>query len=303
MAWMSPNVVPYQQYIRSSTYSMVSYLKSSYNYECIAMHPFKSSGWNRPVAYEHLGFDDSYFVEDFPQKNYVREYVSDQEMFEFLIDTYEAQKDNPLFIYGVTVQNHGGYRYTGENYTQSISLNERGSEFPDVEQYLSLIHESDKAVEHLITYFQNVEEDVVVVFYGDHHPKVSEAFYEMISGTTANTLDEQQKRYTVPFFIWANYDIEEESMEYISLNYLSSYVYDVAGINLPPYNRFLREMENTIPAINANGFYSLNRGCYLPFDQANEEEREWLELYQVLQYNNISDKKNQNTTLFPVLGS
>ena len=300
LAWLSPNTVPYQQYIRSSTYSMVSHLKSSYNYKCIAMHPFYSSGWNRPVAYEHLGFDACYFIEDFPQMNYVRSYISDQEMFEFLIKTYEESKSDPLFLFGVTMQNHGDYAYIGENYTKTISLTDHGGEFPEVEQYLSLIHETDKAVEQLITYFSGVDEDVIVVFFGDHQPKINESFYETIGGTT-DTLDERQKRYAVPFFIWTNYDIEEEHIECTSLNYLSSYVYDVAGISLPPYNQFLREMEATIPAINANGFYSLNNGGYLPFDKANEEEQQWLGWYEALQYNSIFDKKNKNETLFPAL--
>ncbi|MBR4880748.1 MAG: sulfatase-like hydrolase/transferase, partial [Clostridia bacterium] len=256
MAWLSPNAVPYQQHIRSSTYSMVSYLKSSYNYKCVAMHPFESSGWNRPSAYGYLGFDECYFIESFPQDNLVRKYISDQEMFEYLIETYEAQKEDQLFIFGVTMQNHGGYTYTGENYTRHISINDPAYADPEVEQYLSLIHETDKAVEYLISYFQNADDNVVIVFFGDHQPKINESFYEAVSGTAANTLDEQQKRYEVPFFIWANYDIEEKHIDNTSLNYLSSYVYDVAGLTLPAYNNFLGEMEKVIPSINANGFYS-----------------------------------------------
>lgn len=300
MAWLSPNSVPYQQYIRDSTYSMVSYLKSSCNYRCVAMHPFQASGWNRPAAYEYLGFDECYFVEDFPQEDYIRQFVSDREMFEFLIETYEAQKEEPLFIFGVTMQNHSKYTYTGENYSQSISLQNRENEYPDVEQYLSLIHETDSAVEYLISYFQNVDEDVVIVFFGDHQPGIDESFYEDIGGT-ADTLDKKQKRYQVPFFIWANYEIEEEYVARISLNYLSSYVYDVAGIELSPYNRFLREMEETIPSINANGFYSISAGCYLPFDEATGDEQKWLELYEVLQYNSIFDIAHRNKDFFPVL--
>ena len=142
----------------------------------------------------------------------------------------------------------------------------------------------------------------MIVFFGDHQPKMNESFYETISGITADTLDEQQKRYAVPFFIWANYDIEEEYIDCTSLNYLSSYIYNASGIVLPPYNQFLQEMEDAIPAINANGFYSLNDGCFLPFDEASEKERLWLELYKALQYNNIFDKTNQNKTIFPVLG-
>lgn len=301
LAWLSPNVVPYQQYIRSSTYSMVSHLKLFYDYKCMAMHPFKSSGWNRPIAYEYLGFDECFFVENFPQKNYIRNYISDQEMFEFMIETYEKGKENPLFLFGVTMQNHGGYTYSGENYSTTISLNNYGGEFPEVEQYLSLIHETDKAVEYLIKYFQNVNEDVIVVFFGDHQPKISDAFYEKINRNMNSTLDEEQNRYKVPFFIWANYDIEEKYIDCISLNYLSSYVYNVAGIALPPYNQFLHTMEKNIPAINANGFYSLSNGCYLPLTAAKDEELMWLESYEALQYNNIFDKKNRNEALFPVI--
>ena len=147
-----------------------------------------------------------------------------------------------------------------------------------------------------------MDDDVIIVFFGDHQPKINEAFYETVSGTTADTLDEKQKRYEVPFFIWANYDIEEKYVHRTSLNYLSSYVYDAAGITLPPYNQFLREMEETIPAINANGFYSISDGCYLPFDKANEDELLWLNLYEVLEYNNIFDDTHRNEILFPVLG-
>ncbi len=301
MAWLSPSSVPYQQYVRSSTYSMVSYLKSSYGYRCLAMHPYDSDGWNRPVAYEHLGFDECYFIEDFPQKNFIREYVSDQEMFDFLIDTYEDQKADPLFIFGVTMQNHGDYAYNGKNFTKHISLNEYENKFPAVEQYLSLIHETDKAVERLITYFQNVDEDVIIVFFGDHQPSINASFYSAINSKSTDILDERQKRYQVPFFIWSNYDIEEKYIDSTSLNYLSSYVYDAAGIALPPYNQFLQKMEDKIPSINANGFYSLEDKCYLPFDEANEEELSWLELYEALQYNNVFDKSHRNKALFPTL--
>lgn len=301
MAWLSPNVVPFQQYIRSSTYSMVSHLKSLYNYKCIAMHPYHASSWNRPAAYKHLGFDECYFSPSFPQEDLIRSYISDRGMFDFLIETYESQKDQPLFIFGVTMQNHGGYYYVGDNYTHHISLNDYTGKYPDVEQYLSLLHETDKAVERLITYFQSVNEDVVILFFGDHQPKINESFYQVIGQTSATTLDQQQKRYMIPFFIWTNYDIEEKCIDCTSLNYLSSYLYDAAGIALPPYNRFLQEMESNIPAINANSFYSSSHECYLPFDQADGEELKWLNLYKSLQYNNIFDKSHRSEILFPVL--
>jgi len=301
MAWLSPNSVPYQQYLKEPSYSMVSHLKTYYDYHCIAMHPYLSSGWNRPNVYTDLGFDEIYFQESFPQENYVRRYISDQEMFETIVDMYENNSQDPLFFFGVSMQNHGNYYYTGDDFNPSISLVGYDNDYPDVEQYLSLLNETDKAVEYLISYFQAADEDVVIVFFGDHQPRIDENFYNEISSSGFDSLNDQQKKYLVPFFIWSNYDMDAKHIECTSLNYLSSYVYEAAGISLPPYNQFLSEIEETIPSINANGFYSSSTQGYLPFDMANEEEQELLQLYEQLQYNNLFDSKNRNENLFPVL--
>ena len=297
MAWLPQNTIPYQQYISLTTYSMVSYLEKNYNYNTVAMHPFYASGWNRSEAYEYFGFDKTYFLEDFPQKQYVRDYISDQEMFEKIVDIYEQQKDEKLFLFAVSMQNHGGYTYIGENYNKSISLLNKDG-YPEVEQYLSLIHETDKAVKYLISYFQSLDEKVVIVFYGDHQPNIEQSFYDNLDNQTILKLENQQNKYKVPFFIWTNYDIDEKYVECTSLNYLSSYVYDVADIKKPLYNQFLSEMENTIPAINANGFYSSERKQFVSFEEATNQEKEWLLKYEQLQYNSIFDTKNRNNDFF-----
>lgn len=301
MAWFSPNVVPYQQYIHSSAYSMVSYLKTYYDYICIAMHPYWSDGWNRPNTYKNFGFDESLFIESFPQKKFVRSYISDQEMFEEMIRIYENRNDEPLFLFGVSMQNHGDYNYIGDDFKQTISLGRYESEYPTVEQYLSLISETDKAVEYLISYFSKVNDDVVVVFFGDHQPRLEDAFYHEIEEGNVESLDIQQNRYKIPFFVWTNYDSEEKYIECTSLNYLTSYVYESAGIELPPYNRFLSDMEDYIPAINANGFYSSKSGGFLSFDEAFGEESLMLEQYKMLQYNNVFGGEKRNKKLFGVL--
>lgn len=299
MAWLSPNAVPYQQYLNTKTPSMVTYLESEYGYRSLAMHPYLSDGWNRPQAYENLGFDEARFLEDFPCKDLERKLVSDREMYDEVIRIYEDQHEDPLFIFGVTIQNHGNYLYEGSNYTQSIYLQGYDNPYPDVEQYLSLIHESDRAVGRLISYFSEAEDDVVIVFFGDHQPSLDENFYSECSDSSYETLDEQQRKYEVPFFIWANYDIDEQSFDCLSLNYLSSHVYEAAGLRLPLYNRFLSDMEKKIPSINANGFYSEETQSFLPFDEASDEEKQWLNDYENLQYNYLFDPDQRNESLFP----
>lgn len=300
MAWLSPNAVPYQQYLRSSAYSVVSELTGKYGYRAIAMHPFMADGWNRPTVYANMGFEACFFQEDFPQQHLLRNYISDQEMFEMVVEQFEEHRSEPLFLFGVSMQNHGGYDYRGDRFEQSVELVGMEQEHPDAEQYLSLIYETDKAVEYLISYFERVEEDVVIVFFGDHQPKLEESFYTQIGEPNKDALDERQKRYMVPFFVWANYDIDERYVECASLNYLSTYMYEAAGLPLPPYNQFLSDLEEKIPAINAYGFYSMESKCYLPFEQASGEEEAWLLLYEQLQYNNLFDKKDRSGVFFPV---
>ena len=79
----------------------------------------------------------------------LREYITDEEMFEKLIDKYEENMENdpdtPLFIMGITMQNHGGYKDTYDNFTNTVHY--QGGYYPDADQYLSCIHATDSAVE------------------------------------------------------------------------------------------------------------------------------------------------------------
>ena len=297
---LAPGSIIYQQYLHGTTYSMVEELKEN-DYNCIAMHPFNASGWRRPYAYSCLGFDETYFLDDFPQQDLVRSFVSDQEMFEKVTALYEENKasNQNVFLFGVTMQNHGGYTYEGDNYEQTISLNGYSQEYHQAEQYLSLIHETDSAVEYLIDYFRNVNHKVLVLFYGDHLPGLSSDFMTEVHGGEFSTLDEQEKKYAVPFFLWANYDIPEENVGLTSLNYLSNYVYQAAGFALPEYNQYLTQLQEAVPAMNSIGYYSKTAGAFLPYSEAKGEEKHILNQYLQLEYNALMDTRHRNPRFFP----
>ena len=171
-------------------------------------------------------------------------------------------------------------------------------EFPQAEQYLSLIHESDKAVEYLLTALEDHPEDTIVLFFGDHLPGVEDELYTQIYGKELQTLDEQMLRYKVPFFIWSNFEMEEKTVELTSINYLSRYLLECAGFRLPAYYRLLAETEKTIPALNAYGYYSREAGCFLPLSGASAAEQQLLQSYQLLQYNNLFDAGHRDRDFF-----
>ena len=297
---LAPGSIIYQQYLRSPAYSMVEELKEN-DYKAIAMHPYFSNGYVRPRAYSCLGFDETYFLDDFPQQDLVRSFVSDQEMFEKVTALYEENKanDQNVFLFGVNMQNHGGYTYEGDNYTKTISLNGYSQAYPLAEQYLSLLHETDSAVEYLVNYFRNADYKVILVFYGDHLPNLDTGFLEELHGGEFSTLDEQEEKYSVPFFLWANYDIPEENVGLTSLNYLSNYVYQAAGFALPEYNQYLTQLQEAVPAMNSIGYYSKTAMAFLPYSEAKDEEKHILNQYLQLEYNALVDTHHRNSRFFP----
>lgn len=298
MAFLPTGTVPYQQYIKSPTYSLTSYL-SSLGYTSYATHPCNGVNWNRNNAYRYLEFDKIEFCEAYPEEYLIRDNVSDQEMYELMLDRYDRQpKDEPLFMFGVTMQNHGGYDF-GDIGLEKITL--AGDQHNEsAENYLTLIHESDKAFEMLIHELEKSDRPTVLLMFGDHQPSLSMDFLEQLHGGALETLDEQMLRYKVPFVIWANYDIEEKTVDCTSLNYLSVYLMEAAGLPLSPYQEFLRDTEKLIPAINSNGYYSLTDGCFLPISDAQGEEKTALNLYAQLQYNCMFDTKHRSEVFFPV---
>lgn len=302
MFFLPKGSIVYQQYIKNASYTMLNDFREK-DYYCVAMHPCLSNGWERQRVYPLLGYDESCFLEDYPQENMLRGFVSDQEAFEELAKKYENLKevsDKNTFIFLVTMQNHGAYTYEGDNYEKTIDLEGYIHDYSDAEQYLSIIHETDNAVRWLVNYLQTVDHEVVLVFYGDHLPKLDDRFYQEIHGGGFDTLDEQNLEQTVPFFIWTNYDIEEETIDLTSFNYLSNYMYKAAGMELPAYNQFLTDVEEEIPAINALGYYSKADRCFKTYQEAEGEEAAVLNEYHQFLYNCMFDKKERNDYFFPI---
>ena len=299
MAFLPAGSVVYQQYISDTPTSIVSNLKDD-GYTCVAMHPYYATGLSRNQVYPKIGYDEMHFIDDFDQTKILREYITDQELYDKIIERYESRGANEkLYLMGITMQNHGGYGEPYDNFYEGCY--KIGRSYTDANQYLSLVHESDKAVKNLIEYFSKVDDPVEIVFFGDHQPSLNSNFYPLLNGKGMSGLteDELEALYTVPFFIWTNYDTPEETVDITSLNFLSTMTLERAGIELPAYNKFLADMMETVPAVNSRGYYSKEKQCYQHIDDATGEEAEWIKNYHMLQYNSMFDKKGRSNLFFP----
>ena len=294
--------IAYQHFVNTPCYSIVWDLRSR-GYSTFALHQYLPSSWMRERIWPLLGFENCLFLDDFPQKETLRNWGTDQEMFEKLTSVYEEQKassDSPVFMFAVTIQNHGGYDYAEDDFSSTVHLQGYSQSYPEAEQYLTCIQETDKAVEWLIRYFENVERKVVILFYGDHFPRLSDAFFEELHGGPIETLEDRMLQYKVPFFIWTNYPSESEELEIVSMNYLAGLLYKRAGMEPPPYSQYLEQVRQTIPACNSFGFYSRSAQSFLPLEDARGEEQRILLEYNYLEWNNLFDTEKRNKVLFPI---
>ncbi|HJA93180.1 MAG TPA: LTA synthase family protein [Candidatus Eisenbergiella merdipullorum] len=283
MAFLPQGSIPYQQYIKGSSPSLASHL-AGLGYQTVAMHPYNASGWDRDTVYPAMGFSEMYFLPDFKNPVKVRNYVSDQSDFDKIIELYEQKEEGPLFLFNVTMQNHSSYTESFDNFTPEIEV-DGGSQ--TLNNYLSLISLSDSALQEFISYFEGQEEKTIIVFFGDHQPtnSVIEPILKM-NGKRSSALSEEEQadRYKVPFFIWANYDIEEETGVETSANYLAAKTLTAAGVPLDGYFTYLSGLSETVPVISAN-HVTLSDGTFTNAD----DQSELLSDYQGYQYYRLFD--------------
>ncbi|WP_181995777.1 LTA synthase family protein [Clostridium sp. AM58-1XD] len=244
---------PFTQFDFQHIPSIVSNLKEQ-GYEAIAMHPENPNNYKRSNVYASMGFDEFLSIDSFEGLDIIAgTRISDFGDYKKLIEVYE-QRMAPLFVFNVTIQNHGGYDIQKIEDKYRVSLENKYDKYADVQGYQSLMKASDRALEYLINYFKNVDDPVIICMFGDHQPTLNKEFeQQLISEGRENDdtdLTIAQKYYSVPYFIWSN-DPEIISRgenwsftkkDIISPNYLSTMLQYYAGTKISAYNEFLLEL-------------------------------------------------------------
>lgn len=272
---------------------------SDQNYSTTAFHPYYKENWNRVNTYQYMNFDRYIGIEDITNYQKLRNYISDEWDFQHIIDLYE-QRDTakPFFMFNVTMQNHSPYN-TG--LLRDVHITSMKGDYPQTEEYLSVIRRSDMALEQLVNYFKNVSEPTIILMYGDHQPFIEDEFYEELYGKTLHELSdaENQRRYITHFFMWANYDIPSGTIPYISANYLSTLLAENANVKLTLYQNFQQNIYQDVPVVSALGCIDKG-GNYFVYGDTNTYSNR-LQTYAQLAYNNLIEEEKRKNEFFTLL--
>ena len=297
MAFLPSGSIPYQQYILGASDSLATLLKG-YGYEARAFHPGEKTSWQRNIAYPRLGFDSFKCGDDMdvPQTD-EHGYVSDDSDFRQVIWEFEhKQEDTPLFLFNVTIQNHGAY--TVEDYPAEVTVEDAPGAYPKAEQYLTLANKTDEAFRQLVEYFEQQTEPTIIVMFGDHQPSVEQEFLDMAYGVSEDgmTMEQYMDKFKVPFVIWANYPLTGEKPGITSLNFLAQYVLRDAGIQTSAFGSYLWNLTKTIPAMTFAGYFDSEGNAYSHLETT--EMTDLIRQYQTVQYNELFGGADRQSSLF-----
>ena len=314
MAFLPDGATPFLQYVVGDENSIARDV-AELDYEKIAIHPYYSEEWNRTQVYNFLGFDrfisgvdfgnavvtNGMKATSFPDDNkisfgdgplYVRGLISDQTCLERVLE----ESSDRSFIFAVTMQNHGGYMYSGEDFSNreyvsekdiipladrpkaplQASITDAANELYSINQYLTCINLSDAAFKALTDALEASDQKTVVLMFGDHQPSL------FIAGKYMKVDDfNDATYYTVPYILWANYDIEFDAPEYTSPNYLSAILKKNAGLPLTAWDQFRLDAMQDYPVVTAN--FILDR-------DGNPVGRDGLKDYEIVQYMRMFDR-------------
>lgn len=278
---------PFSQLVKRDIPSWPRYM-ASLGYHTLGTHPAAPDSWSRSSAYGRLGFDEISFIDQYSQYESFNGLVTDNGMYDYIIDYYTQNHQNPLFIFGVTIQNHGGYNFDAQPAPgQEIIVEDTQHvlETSAPQTYLNMVRKSDAAFEKLVQFFESQPEPTVIVMFGDHWPALEESYYNMVLGKSKEELQgaEILDYYTTPLIVWNNYGADFTSLpSLLSINYVPSMVKQAVGLPYTAADAFLQNLRESYPVVSVHGV--LDADDTLHTDMADIAE---LDLYKKLVYDGL----------------
>ena len=285
--------------------SSVPRLFNTIGYKTMAFHPGFAWFYGRQDVYPKLGFQDNYFLENIDEPDMKGGYVSEKQFSEIFRSRFlEAvnNSDEPIFSYGLDIQNHGPYFYDkyGKNlpYQCTVSLSEEAAN--NFGSYFLGVKDMDIMLGEVYDMIMSLEEPTIMVFYGDHLPGLGNepsAFDEIGIKLSHDNLEKEIEFYSTPYVIVANEsgkaflnrgNVEVQDGNAVSANYLSSIVLDMLNYNkVDNFFIYNSELRKKLPIISRNFVFD-GVNTY-PRNDVKDKAKENYEDYKKYEYYRINE--------------
>lgn len=215
---------PYKTILKKTNCEGIAADLKSLGYATHAVHNNGGNFYSRVNAFSMMGFDSFTskelmdITEITPNDSWAEDSILVQETIKTLLST----PNQPDFTYTITVGTHGGYPTTPviENpYAQVLGLENEGLT-NQWEYYMHQMNKTDQFIQNLITELEKLEEDTIVVFWGDHLPTMGLTEEDMVSGDI----------YKTSYVTWNNFGLEKEDTDLYAYQLMAD-ILDSVGIH------------------------------------------------------------------------
>ncbi|MCL2059688.1 MAG: LTA synthase family protein [Oscillospiraceae bacterium] len=261
--------IPYYEkdtYIKQSGGRSLAAMFKANGYRTVALHTYKASFFDRDEIYPMLGFDAFIAEEDLVDaltKGSLRgqDIISDEYFCDTLIDIM-ANTQEPLFLFGITVQNHTPYppdKYVTLRIQADSGglLSDEDTEY--LQTYIEGVYDADKVLGRLYDYVMASEKPTILLFFGDHLPILSQhtGIYTDLCYIGEGEMDDlplhdAYKMHATPYVAFTNMADAELPRTWgeISPYFLGAVLADAAGIEMNLYYHFLLQAFGRFQAMN-----------------------------------------------------
>ena len=295
VSFLPSGAKPYQQHVTKPMFALPSYLKTQ-GYQTAAVHCFWAKYWSRDTAYPNLGLDDFISLEDMHGVTKVRKHywtnglVTDDSMADQIIGQYEKMKassDEPVFLHAVTMQNHTNYNKDNYPDDQRVKVLEhpagmKASTVGALEDFATGIRDADAMLGKLTAYFSQVDEPVILVFWGDHYNPIDSNYDVYTTTGYASDSSADPRLHQTTLLLWSNYSDAQVDLGTIAAYDISPVMMNLYGLQQPLYFQFLNRQLRVASR-------ACTRGVTMDLDgtttlEPTEFQQRWTQEHWMLQY-------------------
>lgn len=237
MHYFGPGEYPYKGILETETCESAAYVLKELGYGTHAIHNNEANFYGRKRVFANLGFDtftSSEYMSEQDDTN-PNDWIRDRNLTKYILQAMEST-EGPDYVYTISVQGHGDYPEEPVLEDPKITVSGSSTEAQDNkwEYYCNQIYEMDQFIGELIDALSQIDEDVVLVMYGDHLP------------TMDLTVTDVKNRYLfqTEYVIWDNMGLEKQDKN-LAAYQMAAEVMDRVGIHEGNIFRFHQARKNT----------------------------------------------------------
>lgn len=214
LQFFGPGEYPYKTILKESTAESVNYDLKELGYSTHAIHNNKGTFYGRNSVFSQLGFDtftslEYMNVEEYTPKDWAKDFYLTDEILKCFNSTEGSD-----FVYTISVQAHGDY--PSEPILENPQIKVSG--LPDeattnsFTYYINQVYEVDQFIGELVETLSNIDEDTVLVLFGDHLPTLGFKDEDLVNNSIFQT----------EYVVWSNFDMEKNDQDLTSYQLTSS---------------------------------------------------------------------------------